>query len=354
MVSDVPSRMQRGFVLAVTLWMLAALAIVVGLTTLWALGVVREATAGREHIEDRAAAMATRDTLIYLAATRDMTTAGIPVEGLSAEQHALRSLDDMGGLRHDPLGDELRVDGRTYEGLGDTWFRIQDEAGLFSVVLPDQQGLDRFLMNQGVDRNTAPRLRDALLDYVDADSLERLNGAEKEAYERAGRAPPPQRRLLMPIEILNPLGWSQLPPPLLKSLPEHVTPYYSGPVDMNAVPEALLPTWVPGCPAACKAFVRRRNQAPFINSYDLAARTGIRLPGDIATDYRYMASDTLRLTTWGRTGAAWRIHVRLTPLADQAAPWAVLAAYPVSRPSDDAPPQPPQGDLFADAPPPRR
>src|SRR3546814_9004487 len=61
-----------------------------------------------------------------------------------------------------------------------TLFRsIQDEAGLFVLASPSNASLDGFLAWAGVPRDKIAVLRDAFLDYTDADGLRRLNGAER-------------------------------------------------------------------------------------------------------------------------------------------------------------------------------
>ena len=56
---------------------------------------------------------------------------------------------------------------------------------------------------------TTPYLIDALLDYVDTDNLQRLNGAEQDTYS-AKRLPLPRNSpLLSEDEIWNVYGWSQ-------------------------------------------------------------------------------------------------------------------------------------------------
>ena len=338
-----------GFVLAVTLWLLAGIAVATALITLWAREQVVQARIGRESVEDEIARFGTRDTLLYLAATREMTRAGLPVEPLSEAAVASRRLDEFGGLMHDPIGGELRMDGTAYAGLGSASFAVQDEAGLFPVVWPQQVDLDRFLLAQGVAPEQVPRLRDALLDYIDPDDLNRLNGAERRDYAREHRPPPPNRRLLTPQEISRVLGWDALPADQLARIAERITPYYSGAVNLNTMPAALLPTWIAGCPAACEQLVLRRGQVPFANSFEVQALLATSLPGDDLIDYRYIADEGLRLTVWGRTGAAWRFHVRLTPLANRRAPWSILASYPLPRPSgNDQPAEQTGSALFAD------
>lgn len=339
-----------GFVLVVTLWILAGIAVVVGLMTLWAYDEVHRATAEQESAADAIDAIGTRDTVLYIASTRGMTIAGLPLEGLSEGDRAVRSLDDMGALRRDPLGDELRVDGRVYAGLGSTSFAIQDEAGLFPLVYPPPAQLDAYLLARKVPPSDVPRLRDAFLDYVDLDPLNRVNGAERRDYERERRAGPANRRLLAPLELGRVLGWDKLPEATLDAMTEEVTPFYAGPVNLNAVPERLLPLWLTGCPDTCRLFTMRRSQQAFTSPADVMAKVGVRLAGDEAVDYRFAPSEQLRVSVWGRTGAGWQFVLGLTPLADAAAPWVVRAAYPVSRRPNDAPPEPIRSDLFTEAP----
>lgn len=339
---------QRGFVLALTLWILAAIAVVVGLVTLWALDAVRDATQAREQLDGQLAIISTRDTLMYLGATRERTLAGMQTQVQPEAERALRSLDEFGALRHGARGGELRLDGQPYQGLAGASFAIQDEAGLFSLVAPTPFELDRFLAWAQVPPGEVAALRDAFLDYGDADSLRLLNGAEEREYARVDRPPPPNRRLLLPRETTQVLGWERLSAEARERLPGATTTFYSGAVNLNTVPEDLLPVWVAGCPQACRTLVERRELQPFRAARDVESLLGITLPGDEMVDYRFLADDTLRFTLWSRSGLGWRIHVRFTPLADQVGPWSILAAYPISAPGNDAPAQPTGSDLLAD------
>lgn len=328
-------RPQHGFVLAVTLWLLAGIGVAVGTMLLWAHAQVEHASLDSDRLQDEIAALETRDTLLYIASTRELTLAGLPVEPLAEDQRAIRKLDEMGGLILDPIGGELRLDGSRYRGRGASTFAIQDETGLFSLRIPTPEGVDRFLRMEGVEAEKIPRLRDALLDYMDGDDLDRLQGAERRDYERAGRPPPPNRELLLPSELDRVLGWDELPPAQLRRIIEHVTVFYSGAVNLNTVPIDLLPLWVSNCPDACALIARRRGEHPLVNGMEAEALTLGPLQGDNAVDFRAVAGDVLRIDVWSRTGRGQRYHVRLTPLADQRGPWTILAAYPVPRPADD-------------------
>lgn len=345
-----PRRRADGFVLAVTLWLLAGIAVVVGLITLWSLDEVRDAAKDRERVEAQLAIVGTRDTLLYLASTRDTTLAGLPVDALSQEDLATRLLEEFGAFDRSPRGGELRLDGQPYLGVDGSEFLVQDESGLFSLVWPGAASLDRFLATRGVDSGKIPGLRDPLLDYIDQDELKHLHGAESREYEREDLPPPPNRRLLLPQEVGRVLGWRDLPRAQRDDIVRLSTTYYSGAINLNNMPDELLPGWLSGCPKTCDSFRAQRALRPFRTSVEVETLLGISLPGDSVVDYRYAPSDVLRLTLWGRTGAAMRIHVQLTPLADQRGPWSILAAYPVPRPALNAPSKPTGSAFLADAP----
>lgn len=341
-------RRHGGFVLAITLWLLAGMAVAVGLMALWARAQVERAHLGSERLDDDVAAIETRDTLLYIASTRDFTIAGLPLKPMSADQLAVRRLDELGGTVLDPVGGELRLDATLYRGRGSAVFALQDEAGLFPIRSPRAGPLERFLRAEGVEPGSIPRLRDTLLDYIDRDDLVRLEGAERREYERAHLSPPPNRPLLLPAELPGVMGWAELPPERLASIMRHATVYYGGAVNLNTVPSALLGAWVPNCPQACEMVIARRAERPLVGAAEIEALAGGLLPGDPSLDYRFAPSDVLQLDVWGRTGPGQRYHVKLTPLADQRGPWTILAAYPVPRPADDDTAKATDGALFSE------
>ena len=345
-----PRIREQGFILAMVLWMLVAVAVGVGFLMLWTRERVAEATLGRAEVEGRIAALSTRETLLYLAATVPATQAGQPLSPLPEGELAARRLDDFGGFDRRPRGGELRLDGHPYRGLGGIVFAIQDESGLVPVAFPETSPVPRLLAAAGAPARDVASLVDRLVDYVDADDLRRLNGAEARDYERAGRPPPPGRPLLSPRELPRVLGWDALPPEVLARAQDWSTSAYSGALNLNTAPVPLLAAFVDSCGTVCRDRLARRDAALFFSGRQFEDETAARLIGDRDTDYRNAPSDTWRLAFWGASGRAWRIHVRLTPLADQAAPWTVDAVYRAPRPdADDAPPTIPS-PLFADAP----
>lgn len=341
---------ERGFVMVLVLWLLAAVTVVVGLIVLWSRERVVEAQSLRADLDARMEAISTRDTLLVVAAVVPMTRAGQPMQALSPSELAERRLDDFGGFDKSPRGGELRLDDTVYAGLGAIRVAVQDEAGLVGVGFPVNSPMMPLLQAAGVARDRHGPLVAALQDFIDPDSLRRLAGAEAPAYERRGLAPPLGRPLAAPGELWRVLGWSDLPAATRERIADWSTVAHSGALNINTAPRPLLEAIAIGCGRACRARLDQRAERPFMDARQFEVETGARLPGDRDVDFRTAPSELLRLTLWGATGSAWRIHVRLTPLADQAAPWSVDAAYRVPRPVSDDVPRTIQSPLFAPPP----
>lgn len=62
----------------------------------------------------------------------------------------------------------------------------------------------------GVPADSRAPLIDKLQDYIDADSLRRLNGAEARDYAEAGREPPADAPLRTPWEVRRILDWDKV------------------------------------------------------------------------------------------------------------------------------------------------
>lgn len=346
--SDV--RRRQGFILVVVLWLLAAMAIVASLVVWWSRQRVAEATVSSEALQDRIDTIGTRDTLLFIIATSPMTRGGLPVEPLTPAELARRRFDEFGGLDKTPRGGELRLDGTPYAALGAVVVRLQDEAGLVSLVEPTSQRTMALLAAAGVPRARRARMAAALEDFVDEDDLRRLNGLESRDYERAGRPPPSGRPLRAVGEAFDVLGWDALPPSTRERLSDAATVAYAGALNLNAAPWPLIDALAGDCRERCRARVAQRAERPFESGTGFEQETGATLPGDRDVDFRTAPSETLRFTLVPRSGRAQRLHVRLTPLADRRSPWTIDAAYRVPRPPSDDVPSPIASPLFAPTP----
>lgn len=86
-------------------------------------------------------------------------------------------------------GRPCRADGTLYRGrIGEDHyaFSLTDESGKINInLLTDATGiiLNNLLVHQGIDKSLADTIVDSLLDWKDADDLQRLHGAESDYYQ---------------------------------------------------------------------------------------------------------------------------------------------------------------------------
>jgi type II secretory pathway component PulK len=143
------------------------------------------------------------------------------VNTISAEDEAARQVSDAEAealylssvlyRRTDTLG-SIRLDGREYLSRSGAVVSYTDAGALLSLRRASLSEISRLLAAVGVtDSAQIDTLTDVLLDYMDKDDLPRLNGAESGEYAAAGLPPPRNERLLTPSELRRLLGWRDLP-----------------------------------------------------------------------------------------------------------------------------------------------
>ena len=115
------------------------------------------------------------------------------------------------GLTEEPRNAEnfIRLDDSPYR-LGDALLRFQDARGLINLNLGLPGDIYALLGVLGVPAEDRDGLIDKLLDYLDADSFRRLNGAEAPEYLEAGLDSPANAPLRTPLEVRRVLGWCDI------------------------------------------------------------------------------------------------------------------------------------------------
>jgi general secretion pathway protein K len=106
----------------------------------------------------------------------------------------------------------LMPDGRPYEivyqGIR-VEVQVTDERGKLDINSADEQTLLQLLTANGMDNQDGKLLAAAVMDWKDADEIERANGAEYETYVDAGLVVGPGNRpFMMTDELLQVLGMS--------------------------------------------------------------------------------------------------------------------------------------------------
>ena len=170
---------QRGIALVLVLWVLLLLTIISGSFALMA---------RMDRLE--------ANTLLSGTQARFSAEAAINLAVL-----ALRDQND---------DNRMLADGRVYQQqLGDILVEVSaiDERGKLDINAADELTLENIFIGHGMEPGDAEMLAAAVLDWRDKDELERVNGAEEDAYLAAGLlVGPANRPFLMTEELLQVIG----------------------------------------------------------------------------------------------------------------------------------------------------
>lgn len=282
----------RGFVLPVTVILLALIAVGVALMA---------------HRSDQLRSLA--------SASRQEQLASAAVQNTLAQAQYLTSTLYRRGSR---LGD-IELDGRYYRTADGTFVSYQDAGGLFNLQRASYSEVLGLLVALGVTQGKAAMLADTLLDYTDTDSLIRVNGAEEAEYAAAKLPPPRNAPLLMASELQRIVGWRDLDATTMRAVLDNVYVGTLNVVNRHTVKAPALAA-ISGAEisAAQDLLLQRPPGTPLaIESLPNVAR------GSFLSAGRYI---TLPLTTTLITICpplvAWCQHISLTATADGGeAPW---------------------------------
>ena len=195
-----------GFALVLTLIVILALSLLTEMMTRWVSTALVQAVTRRDEVAAKAEIADAEATALYVLATRPISVRG--VELLTAEALRVRPPGGPGGTvqRADAY---LHLDDRAYH-LGSATVRFQDARGLVNLNLGSEGDLYLLLGSIGVAAGQRGPLIAKLQDYVDADSLLHLNGAEAREYAAAERDPPANAPLRTPWEVRRILDWDKI------------------------------------------------------------------------------------------------------------------------------------------------
>ena len=315
-----------GFILAATLWALAALTVLAGYISSVADADVLRAQAERQALQDELDARGTENTLIYLLATTRRSHRGVILE---QEQR----FSEPGGpiLRH-PGDGTIPLSGETFTGLGRVLFALQDERGLVGINSPGQPVLGLVLEHVGVRDIDVRRLMPLISDYIDMDNAIALGGAERYDYARAGRSPPANWFMAGPTELKRVLGFEGvISPDQWRRLRPLLTPGVQMGYNFNTMSAAAVAALVGG-PEAAQLLLEEREERVIRTLDQVADLTG-RRPSLDSELMLGLPSPMTRVAVWP-AGSNRRsiLGIRLTP-GSFYAPWRKEYRYsePIER-----------------------
>lgn len=309
MASD---KTESGFVLAATLWILAAITIGVGFFSAWTNLSLQRVRVIKDEMQGEIDQVSTEALVKYFVATHSVDLKGF-VEGEGNQTV------------------HLRMDDRPYSGVGKGRFALQDEGGLLKIS--DLPRYPYFLEYMGVPSSRVGPLISQYQDYTDVDSDKRLNGAEKEAYAQRGLPDPPNRALFTSWEAFNILDWGSTAS-LWRghSFPRMTTTIDVGGLpNLNSAPAPVLKLVTGITDDELKLVLHERESRAFSDINEIYAIIGRQL-SLMEMEISFWASSYYRLSVWYEGSNRMReIHFKLA-LKDTKAdtPWKV--SYMISTP----------------------
>jgi DNA uptake protein ComE-like DNA-binding protein len=227
------------------------------------------------------------------------------------------------GLGDDPEGKNIALDDRLYRGLGNTTVQLQDNRGLLNLNIALDPQLLRLLAIANVAPEKRGMLIDTLRDYMDEDSVKRINGAEEPEYRALGLPPPRNEKLLTPFEARSIIGWRDEPQLWENNyLPDLTTVSSAVAINPNTARKEVLET-LPGVTSEiADAIMASRNLQP-IGSPDVIAQLAGGAPGEFMLSVIPFPANSMRVTHRS-ADLPWAIqyNVSLQPNSDKS-PWRI-------------------------------
>ena len=328
---------EAGFALVLTLVVILALSLLTEVMTRWVSNALDHALANREEIDDNRQIAEAEAVSLYLLETRPFSARGL--ELLMDAQ--IGSTAPPGLFAGAPLAENyIKLNDHPYR-LGEVVLRFQDMRGLINLNLGSPDDLFALLGVFGVAAEDRGPLIAKLQDYIDADSLVRLNGAEAPQYEEAGVGPPANAPLRTPWEVRRILDWDKIDG-LAKedsfwSLVTSTAPV--GAFNVNTAPRILL-SLMPGMtPETVEKVIEWRREQPIVSGYQFGILTGISISDAPPSRFvPFPANGVILTLSTKNSPLERRIAVRKTPLSPDR-PWTIDYDVEMPRvPSDGTEP----------------
>jgi general secretion pathway protein K len=200
--------------------------------------------------------------------------------------------------------------------LGDvrTTVRVRDGGALVQLNGASETELTRLMVALRMDASTASRIAQRILDWRDADDLQRGRGAERDEYLRASAQRLPSNADFMDLAELRDVDG--VTPTIFLRIAPYLKVHGSGQINVNSAPREVLLTLDGIGAEAADAIVRARDAGrPFRTLEELSARVS---PGarqaivdampDLASRATFELSEAQVESTGWLEGSAIRVN----------------------------------------------
>lgn len=292
-------RRQNGFILVLTMGMLVIVAIAAGYFAERVGRSVELAQQARQNIQVVVDQANMRAEILFRLGTTSFSAYGL---GLGP--------------------DAIILDNRLYHGIGTSFLRLQDNRGLLNLNQADDASLQRFLGVLGVPADQRGRMVDTLRDYIDADNLHRINGAEAQDYIERGLPPPTNTRLITSWDAKRIMGWNV--PQLWRDnqFVSLTTTSLAVGINPNTAAAQVLASLPGVTDEIARNMVKHRQVSPFANIDEVASFSGVS-PAQFIFTMSFFPSDSIRVIQLADGGHfASEFSISLTPTGKDA-PWRI-------------------------------
>jgi hypothetical protein len=326
-------RNENGFILPLTLWMIAIMGLLAATLNIWVANTVANSQALAQRTELELAQSNIRNELVYMLGTRPSSYRGIEV----GTDMKFADNNDFNAILAGPgdSGRHLKLDARPYisESAPNLVISVQDGSGLLNLNVATPINLRRVLSTFDVPEPEANRLIDSLMDYIDDDDFTRLAGAERTQYTRLGLLPPTNGILVTPMQADRILGWDKLSALWEADMKApFLTTCQAGGFNPNNAPGPVLMANIRGLTSEkTDKVLAYRSEKPFRNIREFAAAADM-----IITDepffYSFVPAPCMVVDLIDKTsGQHTRFSLTLEPTSDKR-PWRV--DYAIRIPSE--------------------
>lgn len=332
----------RGFALLTVIATIVVLTLLSSAITLTVDRLRATSAAQQEALNGEIAAYSTRSTILFMLGTQRMTYGGLTVNQVivrTPQEQSMQMLAnpanvaDTNTISFAPVGDELRLDGTLYRGLGDSYFALQDDRGRFSInwAVPGMmQGLMHALR---VPLDERGRLLDALRNYQERRAPgDFVTAAGSDGTSQIGTDSLAHHVLLTPFQLLSIPAWR---PYLEHWSNQHIgrrlSVTRSVSINVNTASAFVMQT-LPGVESAqAKRVIALRGENP-LASESMAYALLPSIPDGSGLLMLY-PSNSGTLICWStRDQPAMQVHYTLTPFELHGKPWRIDYVIPLAQP----------------------
>lgn len=282
-----------------------------------------EARSARERVRFLQSALTAEATVEYMAATEPFGNAAL----MTGSPRRTAFSDDL--YTEVPAGVQgaaVLLDGHRYETGSEgpyahpVLISLRDQGGMLNLAHMDAVQLERLGTLIGLPANVSRNLSPLYQDYVDADDLEGMNGAERTRYEGGG---PANRYMLRASEFLSLLGVRQGgAAPRWREVRDDIAVDHRRPaVNVNTATATTLEVLFGITRQQAQSAIAARERSPFLSMSDFAGASGGVVPYEESQVLTFPAGRIVY--TIADTQSAWRYRARLvlTPSSPERPFW---------------------------------